>query len=118
MGLFTLCICITQGEIRVSLPCAAELRACVAAVCVQAGVVGGDGGIVCPRPDAFRIDVSSPAGPLSSSLREEIENGERHRGLIDPASPIQLFVRKRERGEEERERAREKGEGNRGAPIK
>lgn len=48
-------------------------------------MVGSDGGIVCARPDAFHIDMSSRAEPSSSSLREEIENGERHRGLIDPA---------------------------------
>lgn len=59
-------------------------------------MVGGDGGIVCPRPDAFRVDVSSRPSPL----REEIENGERHRGLIDPASLIRLFGRKRDGGGE------------------
>ncbi len=75
--------------------------------CAQAGVVGGDGGIVCPRPDAFRTDVSSRVEPLSSSLREEIENGERHRRLIDP---VLLFVRKKEMGESERERKKEIGD--------
>lgn len=53
------------------------------------------------RPET---DQSTQAEPLSSSLREEIENGERHRGLIDPVSLIQLFVRKREKGEREREK--------------
>lgn len=72
-------------------------------------MVGSDGGIVCTRPDAFRIDVSSRAEPSSCSLREEIENGERHRGLIDPA----ICEGERRGGE----RAQEKEEGNRG-PIK
>lgn len=67
-------------------------------------MVSSDGGIVCARPDAFRIDVSSRAEPLSSSLREEIENVERHGGLIDPAPLIQLLVKEREMGERERER--------------
>lgn len=55
-------------------------------------MVGSDGGIVCARPDAFRIDMFSQAEPSSSSLREEIENGERHNGLIDPVPLIHLFV--------------------------
>ena len=65
---------------------------------------GLHGGIVCPRPDAFRTDASGRAEPSCSSLREEIENGERHRGLIDPASLIELLVRKeRERERQEKE---------------
>lgn len=62
-------------------------------------MVGSDGGIVCTRPDAFRTDVSNRAEPSSSSLREEIENGERHRGLIDPD-----ICEGERRGERERER--------------
>lgn len=56
--LFTLCICFAQRETKLPLPdCGAPCN--VLQQCVHAGVVGGDGGIVCPRPDAFRVDVSS-----------------------------------------------------------
>lgn len=48
--------------------------------CAQAGVVGS--GIVCAKAQCLPY-MSSRAQPSSFSLREEIENGERHRGLID-----------------------------------
>lgn len=56
--LFTLCICITYGEIGVS-----ALHARVAAV------RGGDGAIVCPRTDDFRMDASSRSGPSAGRLK-------------------------------------------------
>lgn len=62
------------------------------------------GGIVCARPDAFRTDMFSQAELSSSSLREEIENGERHGGLIDPVPLIHLFVMEKGGGRGVRER--------------
>lgn len=56
LGLFTLCICFTQGEIRVSLPGCGASCMCSSSV-YKTRVIGSDGGIVCPRPDAFRMDV-------------------------------------------------------------
>lgn len=60
---------------------AAELHACV-----QAGMAGSDAGIVCPRSDVFRMDVSVHPSPAPLLLKVETENGERRRGLIDPGS--------------------------------
>lgn len=95
-------------DLDLSACLAVELHACVAAaVCTSRS--GRRWHCLPKGPMPFPIDVSSQAELLSSSLREEIENGERHRGLIDPASVIRLFVRKGGERKSARERRRKRG---------
>lgn len=75
--LFTLHICFTQGKIGLFL------NGCTAAVCTT-GVAGGDGGIVCVRPDVFRIVWPGPHPLLLERRMKTVKDA----GLIDPAAPM------------------------------
>lgn len=100
-GLFAL-----HGEGAGSFCLDAECRACVAAVCTSRS--GRQWHCLRKRPSASRTRLAG-LSPRPFSLREEIENGERHRGLIDPAPNDPAIC------EEGGKRAREREGGTRGS---
>lgn len=82
MGLFTLCICFAQREIRVSPP------GCIAPCMCSSSVYKQEWSAVTVALFAQRLMPSVWMCLASQALGPEIENGERHIGLIDPASLI------------------------------
>lgn len=105
MGLFTRPICFAQGGSRVFLSgCRVP--------CVWGSSVHKQEwsavALFAQRPSAFRTCLAG-LSPRPFFLREEIENGERHRELIDPAPNDPAIC------EEGGKRAREKEGGTRGS---